>query len=68
LAKRLSSEHLLLLLYRCGIGQRSDLFREDTTRSTRWGEDHRLVASLSIERARSMLTEFERAGGGEETP
>ena len=59
LARRLSSEHLLLLLMRCGVGQRTDLFRDDTTLSPRWGEDHRLVSSMSRHQAGATLAEYD---------
>ncbi len=55
-AKRLTSEHLLLLLYRCGVGQVSALSRDDVATSHRHGEDARLVAAMTSERVAGELT------------
>jgi hypothetical protein len=57
-AKEHSSKHLMLLLFRCGIGQISDLARDDTVSGHRWGEDVRLVASMSRERAAEELQTY----------
>jgi hypothetical protein len=57
-AREHSSEHLLLLLYRCGVGQVSDLARPDLVTGHRWGEDVRLVASMSRPRAIEELRAF----------
>jgi hypothetical protein len=54
-AREHSSEHLMLLLSRCGVGQRSDLHRAELVSGHRWGEDVRLVASMSRQRATEEL-------------
>lgn len=63
-AQALSSEHLLLLLYRCGIGQRSDLTRDDVVTGHRWGEDVRLVQSMDHARVAEELAAFRQTRGG----
>lgn len=54
-AKRLSSEHLVLLLHRAGVGQRSDLHRRCLTTDPATAEHLTAVESMSREAAAAAL-------------
>lgn len=60
LAKRLSSEHLLVLLHRAGVGQRSDLDRRCLTTDAAAAEHLRAVESMSREAAEAEVERLRR--------
>ena len=58
MAKATSSAHLLLLLFKAGIGQISDLLRPTVTNKKRWASEWQSIRCLPEEEVEQLLLEY----------